>query len=317
MSTDRDTTRVVRSWLEEGATALPDRVLDSVLDQLPATRQRRSWWPTWRFARMNKPALAGIAAAAAVTLAVIGYNLLPATGLFGGRATPEPTPSPAASPLALRSGTLTAGTYVITPFGQPGSDRCSGNPSPSVNPAASGCGDPRSDDSTRITLAVPDGWAGIDTTAIWLAGQETKAPSGASLNFGRGAWLHSDPCLTEARVQKDGAPPDIPVGPTVDDFASAIADHPTLDATTPVDVTLAGYSGKYIDLQLPADISACQAYFPWEPGIYAQGPSQRSHLWILDVDGIRVVIQSMDYPTTSPQRQAELQAIVDSIQITP
>jgi hypothetical protein len=34
---DRDTTRIVRSWLEVGATSLPDRVLDGVLDQLPAT----------------------------------------------------------------------------------------------------------------------------------------------------------------------------------------------------------------------------------------------------------------------------------------
>ena len=41
MSTDRETTRIVRSWLEEGATALPDRVLDAVLDQVPTTRQRR------------------------------------------------------------------------------------------------------------------------------------------------------------------------------------------------------------------------------------------------------------------------------------
>jgi hypothetical protein len=31
MSTDRDTTRIVRSWLEEGVAALPDRVLDTVL----------------------------------------------------------------------------------------------------------------------------------------------------------------------------------------------------------------------------------------------------------------------------------------------
>ena len=42
MSTDRDVTRIVRSWLEEGVTALPDRVLDAVLDQLPATPQRRA-----------------------------------------------------------------------------------------------------------------------------------------------------------------------------------------------------------------------------------------------------------------------------------
>ena len=53
MHTDRDTTRLVRSWLEEGATALPDRVLDAVLDQVPATPQRRSWWPARRSADMN------------------------------------------------------------------------------------------------------------------------------------------------------------------------------------------------------------------------------------------------------------------------
>ena len=32
MSTDREVTRIVQSWLEEGVNALPDRVLDSVLD---------------------------------------------------------------------------------------------------------------------------------------------------------------------------------------------------------------------------------------------------------------------------------------------
>ena len=55
MSTDRDVTRIVRSWLEDGATALPDRVLDTVLDQLPATPQRRAWWPARRLREMNTP----------------------------------------------------------------------------------------------------------------------------------------------------------------------------------------------------------------------------------------------------------------------
>ena len=49
MSTERDVTRIVRSWLEEGVTTLPDRVLDTVLDQIPATRQRRAWWPARRW----------------------------------------------------------------------------------------------------------------------------------------------------------------------------------------------------------------------------------------------------------------------------
>ena len=66
---------------------------------------------------------------------------------------------------------------------------------------------------------------------------------------------------------------------------------------------------------MPADLSGCGTYFPWEPGIYAQGPSNLWKLWILDVDGVRVVVQTAGYATTSAQHQAELQVIVDSIQI--
>ena len=64
MNADRDVTRIVRSWLEEGVDVLPDRVLDRVFDQLPATPQRRSWWPVRRFASMNTPIRYAIAAAA-------------------------------------------------------------------------------------------------------------------------------------------------------------------------------------------------------------------------------------------------------------
>ena len=92
MSTDRDVTRIVRSWLEEGATALPDRVLDTVLDQLPATPQRRAWWPARRFEKMNNFAKVAIAAAAVVVVAVVGLNVLPRSG--GGVGGPGPTPTP-------------------------------------------------------------------------------------------------------------------------------------------------------------------------------------------------------------------------------
>jgi hypothetical protein len=139
------------------------------------------------------------------------------------------------------------------------------------------------------------------------------------LAFGRGGWLLSDPCKY---IETD-----VPVGPTVADFVDAVANHPILDTTTPVDVTLGGFSGKYFDLQMPADISMCDVepgnpssgpiFRPWEPGIYAQGPGHRWHLWVLDVDGVRVVVQSMDYAGTPEQRRAELQAMVDSIRIEP
>jgi hypothetical protein len=303
MSADRDVTRIVRSWLEEGVTSLPDRVLDSVFDQLPATPQRRAWWPARRLSEMNNFAKFAIAAAAVVVIAIVGINLLPRGGGVGGPS-PSPTsaPFPSASPVVLRDGPLPAGTYVIQPFAQAGSDAC-------FVPPQSGC-EATNDDTIRFAYTVPDGWAGIGGTDFVLAANGNSAPDGAGVGGSRGAWLLSDPC-------QNGQNPDIPVGPTVDDFVNALADHPLLDVTTPVAVTLDGYSGKYVDLQVPLDISQCDVYRPWEPGLYARGPGHRWHLWILDVEGTRVIVQAMDYAGTSAQHRAELQAIVDSIQIQP
>ncbi len=130
--------------------------------------------------------------------------------------------------------------------------------------------------------------------------------------IGRGGGLYTDPCHA-SQV------PEIPVGPTVEDFANALAAHPMLDATTPTDITFAGYMGKYLDLRLPADVTTCtrEEFRPWEPGMYAQGSSHRWHLYILDVAGTRVVIQVMDYAKTSAEDLAKLQSIVDSIKIEP
>jgi hypothetical protein len=99
MSTDRETTRLVRSWLEEGVTALPDRVLDAVLDQVPATPQRRPWWPTRRIAQMNRFLPATVAAAAVLVVALIVYNVL-----LRSNATTGGPPSPLAEGTFLSHG---------------------------------------------------------------------------------------------------------------------------------------------------------------------------------------------------------------------
>ena len=306
MSADRDVNRIVRSWLEEGVSALPDRVLDTVLDQLPATPQRRAPWPVRRLLDMNIPTRLAVVAAAVLALAVIGVIAFPRGG---GVAAPAPTasPTPTIAPIPLPSaGPLAAGTYAKTPFAGPDSaEAC-------LTPPQPGCTETAADDSIRVTFDVPNGWEPDPIHyGIWLAGSGNRAPDGASVFFERGGWLYTDPCHSSP-------PPTIQVGPSVDDFANAIANHPTLNATAPVPVTLAGYSGKYLDLQMPSDVSTCtDNYWPWEPGFFAQGPSQRWHLWILDVNGTRVVILTTDYAGTSAANRTALQAIVNSIQIQP
>lgn len=169
-----------------------------------------------------------------------------------------------------------------------------------------------------FTVEFPEGWEYLDDVGhlITLVGEGNDPPGGAGFMITRGNWIYSDPCRPGDGIGlADDA--DIEVGPTVADFVTALDTHPLLDVTTPVDATLAGYSGKYLELQVPADISECVRYRPIAGTIYAQGPSHRWRYWVLDVEGIRVVIQAYDYPATSTQRRTELQSIVDSIQITP
>jgi hypothetical protein len=91
MSTDRDVTRIVRSWMDEGATQLPDRVLDLVLDQIPATPQRRPSWLARRTPTMNNYARFGLVAAAVLAVVIVGI------GLFGKSPDVGPSTSPAPS----------------------------------------------------------------------------------------------------------------------------------------------------------------------------------------------------------------------------
>lgn len=317
MSTRPNPDRAISEWLSAEAPAgAPERLLMATRQQLESTNQRRARWPARRFQDMNNSLGIAVAAAAVVAVAVVGINLMPEQGGGGPGTSPTASPSTSSSappvkssPAALEpepviTGPLAAGTYLVNPSTGPAWTACPDATTP-------GCSDPPEADSIRFTITVPEGWA-WGPGGLWLAEEEAAPPSGASVGFGRGSWLHSDPCRT------DTALPDVPVGPTVDDFANALAGNDLLDATAPVDVTLAEYSGKYVEVQAPADLSACPtSYFLWEPGIYAQGPSFRWHLWILDVEGVRVVVQSTDYPGTSPQHRAEQQAIVDSITIEP
>jgi hypothetical protein len=311
MTDDRSLERAARSWIEAGPSRAPDRVVKVALDLIATTPQERDLRV---LRRINMPTYARVAAAAVIGVLAIGgaLFLVGRTGdsNVGGpapSATPagslSPSPSQTATVSTLPDGPLAAGTYTYQPFGSgPGVD------STCMQPPPPGCDDPGPPASMSVTLTVPDGWESFGL-GVWI--DESAPPGGAALGFNRGAWLFSDPC------RKDEGNPDIPVGPAVDDFVDALANHPLLDTTTPVDVTVDGYAGKALDLQVPDDILVCTVYRPWEPGIYAQGPGHLWHLRVIDVDGDRVVIQSMEYADTPSQRRTELEAMVDSIQIEP
>jgi hypothetical protein len=318
MTDDRSLERAARSWLEAGPTEAPDRAVEAALLRIQTTPQERDLRIPWRLPKMTTRAR--VATAAVIGVLAVGGALFmlgrPGQTGVGGpgptstlTASPSPTapPTPIVSPGPIGEGPLEAGQHMAKPFAPPnGNGVCEYVPQP-------GCSDTARDDTIRVTFTVPDGWASNDSgAAINKPATGWVAPQGMGLLFDRGGWLRSDPCIKVDTVS------DIPVGPSVDDFANALADHPLIDATTPTSVSLGGYSGKYMDLQLPSDITDCTfAYYAWVPSMPAQGPSHRRHLWILDVEGIRVVVQTADFAGTTAEDLAELQAIVDSIQIEP
>jgi hypothetical protein len=255
---------------------------------------------------MSTPLRIAVAAEAVLVIAVIGTDLIPreGSGGVGASSTPDPSPLANASPMALAYGSPAAGRHL--PHGSleaPGLDRLSGSAVARLRGRSwAGC--------PAIHRRCPRRMGRRGQPGDLAGRRGGSPPNGASIGVGRVSWLHSDPSRT------DSALPGVTVGPTVNDSVDALTGNERLSVTEPVDVTVAGYAGNYLDLQVPTDISRCPtSYFVWEPGIYAQGPGQWWHLWALDVGGTRVVVHTTDYAGTSAEVRAEAQAMVDSLRI--
>ena len=304
MSTDRDTTRIVRSWLEEGVTALPDRVLDAVLDQVPATSQRQPMWSARRFSEMNNVLKLAIAAAAVVVVAIVGFSLLPRSGGIVAGPGPSPTPGPTPSPLPTSASNVNATgsfapgtTYVID-------DRCCVG-------------------SGRMTFTVPaTGWSAFDPIFVG----KNVAGGGDVFDLYFSPHLVSNVYTGGCHWLGTALSP--PVGATVDDLAAALNAQAGPGASSPIDVTVGGHAGKKVELSIPqdVDVTTCDSdgdfalFGRWLPAAQAYGAApwtygngQHNTVYIIDVDGKRQVIDTMYLPGTSAADRAELDQIVASI----
>ena len=305
MSADPETTRIVRSWLDEGVTQLPDRVLDAVLDELPATPQRRAtWWPARRLSARSTTLKFGLAAVVAAVVVLIGINTFGTSNTnVGGPGSDTPTPTPEAS---------------IT------------EPSPSVDrslPEGEHTIWAEADGSRRITVTIPaPGWYGERGGGILgnVPEEENFAPEDAWMigPFGGDIYVPADPCEWSTTM------PDTPAT-TVEEVVAAVRGQASRDASEPVDITVDGYVGKSITLHVPEDanfgecdrnqISSGAEFCTLtqdNPAVchrYHQFPGQIDELWIVDVNGEVAVIDATWGDETPAEALAELRAILDSM----
>jgi hypothetical protein len=284
MSVDPETTRIVRSWMDEGVTQLPDRVLDAVLDELPATPQHRiTWWPG-RLARVSASsmvvALAGAALVIAITL--IGFGLVSVDSL-GGPEADGATPSPTSPAMQLPSGPtrLEAGRYTL-----------------------------RDGFPADVTFEVPDGWEACVYSEL-EQGVCSRTEDLGSVGFLAVENVVVNPCGTLLR--------DPPAGRSIDAFLSAVADLAGFSVTEPVDVTRGELRGQQVTVTAPTD-PPCQALHTWSlprrtNGVHA---GEVNVIEVFDIGGRLVAVVGASRPgVLSEQEAAEIRRMMDSVHIRP
>ena len=294
MSTDRDTTRIVRSWLRTDEHESADRVLDAVLDQIDTTQQHRARWPAWRMPVINKFVTIGLGTAVVVVVvAGLGFGLMQAGTTGHG---PSQAPSPSAS-------WTSAAQFPSFP----------GPPRP-VDAGIYSVGSDFFHAPVTVSFVVPAGWLSCTNNAGLLC----PADGTGGVIIWVVTNVVADPCDNTALRNPA-------VGPTVEDLVTAISSLPWSAITPPTDITVDGFRGMELEVTAPPS-SPCvgmDGFATWTttltPDMAADvSPGERIRLRILDVDGTRVVIEGhYALGTTSSQDRAEINAIIDSVRIEP
>lgn len=300
-----DIERVLDAFLADGPTTVADRAIDQTIAAIDRTPQRRDLLAPWRFHSMNTVGrLASVAVVAVVAAGAVLYLNRPSTipGMSPPAASPSPAPTASVAapnvlpPTYVWPGRLGAGTYTTTLIWQT---------------------------PVTVTFTVPDGWESRDVEVLTdpvSRGNTLGGPRGRSVHF----WLvdntYSDPCSGIAREPK--------AGPSVDDFAEALASTPGLDAVDPIAARLAGYDGAYLEFSIGEDAGCGLAEFhlwntrnawmsPGKPngGTIFRAERERYRVWILDVEGTRYLVAAVWAADATEQDLAELQDVIDSIEI--
>jgi hypothetical protein len=177
------------------------------------------------------------------------------------------------------------------------------------------------------TVVLPPGWFDLGGSFVDKYPETGKPRPVLGLSVWDVGQVVRDPCHWQGQA--------FTPGPSVEDLAVALAAQKTRNATTPTAVTLAGYVGEYLQWSVPADLKsstwtdfdACDLssdgvdrdFVSWfangssQNDRYEEVPGEVDQLWVLEVNGQRLVVDATYSPGTSLSQQAALEQVVYSI----
>lgn len=259
---------------------------------------------------MNNGLKLAMAAAAVVVVTLVGINLLPRSEGVG-----VPGPSPTSDPTQTPWPTQTPSPTTASNFNFAGGSYAPGTTYVIDDPCCVAPG--------RMTFTMPaSGW--YAPLEAWRIG---KNVAGGSDLFDLYVTPHFVDNIYTGGCEWRGTELDPPVGPTVDDLATALIAQAGPGASPPASVTVGGHPGKKVELSVPEglDVTTCHSdgdqaifgRFVSDRGFgaqpYTHGNGQHNTFYIIDVDGTRQVIDAMYLPNTSAADRAEQDQIVASI----
>jgi hypothetical protein len=174
----------------------------------------------------------------------------------------------------------------------------------------------------RFVVTVPAGWVALGDDCGFISATPDPGVFVAALSGWIVGSIPTDPCQNRATL--------VPSGESVDELVQALLAQEQRDATTPVDVRLAGYEGMYLEWSVPTDVvvlddeyhvEGCDDgnFLSWRGRAggtrYQQVGGQIDQLWVLDVDGRTVVIDASYAPDAPQTIRDELAAIVQTLEL--
>jgi len=161
-----------------------------------------------------------------------------------------------------------------------------------------------------VVVQAPEGYRSFEGLTL------TTDDPGQAMGYLTADRVPPDPCGSKGHDKYDAA---VDPGPSVEDLAEALVAQKGAATSEPDPVTVDGHRGLYLTYQVAKgiDVTKCAArafdIFSTGPGFWWLGASrERAAIWILDVDGERLVLAWTAEPGVTRAQMREMTRMVES-----